>query len=384
MKAYKVELKPTQSQKETLNQTFGNCRWVYNAFLAHNQKERELGNKFVTGYHYSKFLNNSEDTPEWVKKTSSKATKKAIMDAEKAYKNFFKGLAKFPKWKKKGKSRDSAYLIGTIKTERHRVFLPTLKWVRIKEFGYIPKGAKIKSATVSRTADKYFVSILVDEAPIVYPKPTGDGIGIDLGIKDFAITSANKTYKNINKGGRLRKLEKRLKREQRKLSRKFEAKKRKGGETATESYANIRKQMMKVAKLHMRMTNIRTDYINQVIAEVIKQKPSYVTVEDLNVKGMMKNRHLSKAVAGQKFFEFKTKLIHKAKEHGIEVREVARNYPSSQLCSACGIKFDPEVQGERWSLKIRDWECKHCNTHHDRDLNASFNLKQAFGYKVLT
>ncbi|WP_279510854.1 RNA-guided endonuclease InsQ/TnpB family protein, partial [Clostridium perfringens] len=204
-----------------------------------------------------------------------------------------------------------------------------------------------------------------------------EGLGIDLGIKEFAVCSDGIKFKNINKTSIIKKVEKKLKREQRKLSRKYESlkirnKKEKGGNVTRQ---NIQKQIVKVQKLHQRLTNIRTDYINKIVSSIIKQKPSYITIEDLNVKGMMKNKHLSKAIASQKFFEFKTKLMSKCKQNDVELRIVDRFYPSSKTCSQCGeIKKD---------LKLSDrvYKCS-CGFVIDRDLNASINLRNAKEYKI--
>ena len=272
------------------------------------------------------------------------------------------------------------YLIKNNKTdwtlERHRVKIPTLGWVRLKEFGYLPINSIVKSGTVSKKADRYYVSILVEEKDIEVYKPTNEGIGIDLGIKDFAICSDGAKFKNVNKTSTVKKIEKKLKRDQRKLSRKYESLKiRNKKEKGEATHQNIQKQVSKVQKLHQRLTNIRTDYINKTVSSIVKQKPSYITIEDLNVSGMMKNKHLSKVVAGQKFFEFRTKLTTKCKENNIELRIVDRFYPSSKTCSSCGeIKKDLK-------LKDRVYKC-NCGLTIDRDLNASMNLKNAKKYKI--
>ena len=200
---------------------------------------------------------------------------------------------------------------------------------------------------------------------------SNEGIGIDLGLKDFATVSNGKTYKNINKSAKLKKLEKQLIREQRSLSRKYENSQK--GESTQR--ANIQKQKLKVQKLHHRIDNIRTDYINKTIAEIVKTKPSYITIEDLNVKGMMKNRHLSKAVASQKFYEFRIKLQAKCTENGIELRVADRWYPSSKTCHCC--------KNIRKDLKLSDriFKCD-CGYIEDRDLNAALNLRDAMTYKV--
>ncbi|MFR8980367.1 RNA-guided endonuclease InsQ/TnpB family protein [Catenibacterium sp.] len=213
--------------------------------------------------------------------------------------------------------------------ERHRIKIPSLGWARIKEKGYIPTtkdGCVIKSGHVSIKADRYYVSVLIEIPDKRIASNSSEGIGIDLGLKDFAIVSNGKAYKNINKSAKLKKLEKKLIREQRSLSRKYENIKK--GESTQKR--NIQKQRLKIQKLHHRIDNIRTDYINKIIAEIVKTKPSHITIEDLNVSGMMKNRHLSKAVASQKFYEFKTNIEAKCKENGIEQRTVGRWFPSSK------------------------------------------------------
>ena len=229
----------------------------------------------------------------------------------------------------------------------------------------------IRSGTVSVKAGRFYVSVLVEIPDVNINNNLNEGIGIDLGLKDFAIISNGKTYRNINKSAGLKKLEKQLIREQRSLSRKYENLKK--GESTQR--ANIQKQKLKVQKLHHKMDNIRTDYINKTIAEIVKTKPSYITIEDLNVNGMMKNRHLSKAVASQKFYEFRTKLQIKCNENGIELRVVDRWYPSSKTCHCCGtVKKD---------LKLSDriFKCS-CGYVEDRDLNAALNLRDAITYEV--
>ena len=386
LKSYKTEINPTQEQIQKINRTIGTCRFVYNFYLAHNREIYEKEKKFVSGMDFQKWLNNEfiSNNPnyKWMKEVYSKSVKKSIMNADVAFKRFFKGQSKFPRFKKKGKSDVKMYFVKNNPKdcfcERHRINIPTLGWVRIKEKGYIPttkSESVIKSGTVSIKAGRYYVSVLVEEQENEKPQLNDFGLGIDLGVKDFAVVSNGKTYKNINKTAKLKKLEKQLKREQRCLSRKYEdlknAQKKKGEATRQ----NIQKQVLKVQKLHHRIDSIRTDYMNKTIAEIVKTKPSYIVIEDLNVKGMMKNRHLSKAVASQKFYEFRTKLEAKCKELGIELRIVDRWYPSSKLCHNCGcIKTD---------LKLSDrvYKCE-CGYHNDRDFNASLNLRDAKTYKI--
>ena len=291
--------------------------------------------------------------------------------------DFLNIKAAFPNFKKKGKSDVKMYFVKNnpkdCRCERHRLNIPTLGWVRIKEKGYIPTtkdGWKIRSDTISVKAGRYYVSVLVEIPDIKITNNSNDGIGIDLGLKDFAITSNGKAYKNINKSAKIKKLEKKLRREQRCLSRKYENLKK--GESTQK---NIQKQKLKVQRLHHRIYNIRTDYINKSIAEIVKTKPSYITIEDLNVSGMMKNRHLSKAIASQKFHEFRTKLKAKCNQNGIELRVVDKWFPSSKICHCCGtIKKD---------LKLSDriYRC-NCGYTNDRDLNAALNLRDALTYEI--
>ena len=382
LKSFKTEINPTSEQKVKINKTIGTCRYIYNFYLSHNKTLYDKGEKFMSGKSFSVWINNEYITnnPDkgWIKEVSSKSVKKSIEDGYIAFKRFFKNQSGFPKFKKKGKSDVKMYFVKNNPTdcrcERHRINIPTLGWVRLKEKGYIPTskdGWVIKSGTVSIKAGRYYVSVLIEVPDTEIANNSNEGIGIDLGLKDFAIVSNGKTYKNINKSARLKKLEKQLHREQRCLSRKYENLK-KGGVTQR---ANIQKQKLKVQKLHQKMENIRADYINKTIAEIVKTKPSYITIEDLNVKGMMKNRYLSKAVASQKFYEFRTKLKNKCDENGIELRVVDKMYPSSKLCHCCGaIKKD---------LKLSDriYKCD-CGYMADRDYNASLNLRDAITYTI--
>ena len=382
LKSFKTEINPTQEQKSRINRTIGTCRYVYNFYLAYNKELHDNGEKFMTGKRFSVWLNNEyiPNHPDkvWIRDAYSKAVKKSIEDGCTAFTRFFQHQSAFPNFKKKGRSDVKMYFVKNnpkdCACERHRIKIPTLGWVRLKEKGYIPTtkdGWKIISGTVSIKADRYYVSVLVEIPDPQAVNNRNDGIGIDLGVKDFAILSNGKTYKNINKSARLKKLEKQLRREQRCLSRKYENLKK--GEVTQR--ANIQKQKLKVQKLHHKIDNIRTDYINKIIAEIVKTKPSYITIEDLNVSGMMKNRHLSKAVASQKFYGFRSRLKAKCDANGIELRVVDRFYPSSKLCHCCGrIKKD---------LKISDriYRCA-CGYVEDRDFNASLNLRDAVTYEV--
>ncbi len=382
LKSFKTEINPTDEQKVRIRKTIGTCRFIYNFYLAHNKELYESGKKFMSSSQFRVWLNNeylpSHPEYSWIKEAYSKSVTQAVNNGQTAFKNFFNHKSAFPKFKKKGRSDVKMYFVRNnpkdCLCERHRIKIPSLGWVRIKEKGYIPTtkdGYVIKSGHVSIKGDRYYVSVLIEIPDRRTVNNSSEGIGIDLGLKDFAIVSNGKTYKNINKSAKLKKLEKKLIREQRSLSRKYENIKK--GEPTQKK--NIQKQRLKIQKLHHRIDNIRTDYINKTIAEIVKTKPSHITIEDLNVSGMMKNRHLSKAVASQKFYEFKTKLLAKCKENGIELRIVDRWFPSSKTCHCCkSIKKD---------LKLSDriFRCD-CGYIEDRDFNAALNLRDATTYEV--
>lgn len=385
LKSYKIEIKPTEKQTDKINQTIGVCRFIYNFYIAHNKEIYKNGGKFVSGMYFSKWLNNefipNNQSYLWIKEVSSKAVKQSIMNGEKAFKKFFKKETGFPKFKKKNKSNIGIYLPKNNKTdftvERHRLKIPTLGFVRLKEYGYLPINSIIKSGTITKKCDRYYISVLVEEELKENNQQYSYGIGIDLGIKEFATISDERVFKNINKTHKVKKLKKSLKREQRKLSRKYESlktrNKKEGGNVTRQ---NIQKQVLKVQKLHNKLTNIRTDYLNKTVNELVKTKPEFINIEDLNVSGMMKNRHLSKAIAEQKFYEFRNKLINKCHQNNIEVRLSNRFYASSKTCSQCGsIKKDLK-------LSDRTYICEECGTIIDRDLNAAINLRDNKIYKI--
>ena len=392
LKAFKTEIKPTNQQKIKIEQSIGVCRYLYNSYVAKNIelynefKEEKIDKKdaFMSANSFDKYINNEVKVLEdfsFINTGGSKARKKAICDAETSFKRFFKGLGGFPRFKKKKNQDVSIYFPKSNKTDwkidRHRLNIPTLKWVRLKEFGYIPTSGIVRSGTVSKKAGRYFVSVLIEVKEIINDKPYSCGIGIDLGIKDTLIASNTMKFKNINKTSNVRRLERKLKKEQRTLSRKYESLKlRKNKEKGEATRQNIQKQIAKVQRYHQRLTNIRNDYNNKIVAELVKIKPVFITIEDLNISGMMKNRHLSKAIAKQKLYDLTTKLISKAKQNGIEIRQVSRWFPSSKLCNSCGnIKSD---------LKLSDrmYKCE-CGYVCDRDLQASYNLRDCKEYKII-
>lgn len=390
MKAYKTEIKPNKKQIELIHQTFGNTRYVYNQFIKLNLKRIEEKQSIISGYDYSKMINNDPNRSDWLTKSPSKAIKQAIMNGNKAILDFLNGNKGEPNLKKKTKD-NSFYLIGTIKVERHRIYLPKLKWVRLKEFGYIPKN--VKSVTVSMKNGRYYVSCLVHETKDERIPTSGQGIGIDFGLKDQFITK-NEKIPSINKSIKIKKLEKKLKQKQRALSRKYENNmtnkvyyktgKKKGQLKSFDwirplyECKNINKQRLAVNKLYERIARIRNDYNQKALQSILKQKPSFVVIEDLNVKGLMKNKHLSKSISEAQWYMSRLFLTQQCEKLGIELRLAPRFYPSSKLCSKCGYK------NKDLKLKDRSWTCPECNVFHDRDINASINLEQCENYTVLT
>lgn len=396
-KAFKTEIAPTPEQAKKIIRSLDICRFLYNQYIAYNKKCYQMYQRgfldshqksFASAIDFDKYVNHTlkKELP-WINECGSKARKKTLVNAETAFKRFFDGLAGFPRFKKKSRYDVKLYFPRNHKSDwriwRHKLMIPTLKQVRLKEYGYLPVGFAVTCGTVSYEAGRFYVSVVVDvdekskynnDLEAFY-RPDGEGVGIDLGIKDLAIVSDGRTFKNINKSSKVRRLEKRLRRMQRQLSRKYEFRKKKGGISDAAS-ANIDKQKLKVQRLYKRIQNIRKDHENKTIHEIVKQKPRFITVEDLNIKGMMKNRHLAKAVAAERFYSFLSKLKRKTEIIGIEMRVVDMFYPSSKTCHACGYIY------KNLKLKDRVYSCPKCGYTADRDFNASLNLRDAKEYRI--
>ena len=390
MKAYKTEIYPTKDQIKLIHQTCGNVRYIYNQYIATNFERLDKNEPIIWGYEYSKMINHDPTIPSWLKTVSSKALKQAIMNADGALRAYLKGNKGKPCFKKKSKN-NSFYLIQGIKVERHRIFLPTLKWVRLKEYGYIPND--ITSVTVSVKNGRYYISCLSKTETDEHVATSGEGIGIDFGLKDQFITK-DQTIPSINKSKQICKLEKKLRQKQRSLSRRYEnnmtnkvyyksgAKK---GQLKSFKWKrplheckNLQKQQLVVNKLHERLSRIRTDYNQKALQSILKRKPSFIVIEDLNVKGLMKNKHLSKAISKAQWYQSRLFLQQQCEKLGIELRLAPRFYPSSKLCSNCGYK------NKNLKLKDRSWECPDCHVIHNRDENAAINLEKCVDYTVLT
>lgn len=378
IKSIKVMLIPNNIQNSKMFQYANAARFAYNWTIAREKENYEKGGKFLSDSELRKEFTKLRNSDEyvWLQNISSNVTKQAIKDACIAYENFFKGLSKYPMFKSKKKSKPKFYQDNVkIKfTNTHVKFekiasskkpnKQKLNWVRLAEHGRIPTNAKYMNPRISFDGLNWWISVCI-ETPNCKETLSNEGIGIDLGIKDLAICSDGNKYRNINKSQSVKKLEKRKRRLQRSVSRKYEQNKKKEKYYKT---CNIVKNEKLLLKVNHRLTNIRKNYLNQSTSEIVNRKPRFICIEDLNVSGMMKNRHLAKAIQNQGFFEFRRQLEYKCNDKGIQLIIADRFYPSSKLCSCCGrIKKDLK-------LSDRTYRCD-CGNVIDRDFQASLNLK---------
>lgn len=386
---YQTEIKPTENQAWLIDRHIGASRWAYNLFLDINQQRHEMGYYYMNAYTFSKWFNNDylEANPDdsWITDMYAKSTKQAFIDADTAMKRFFKKQSRYPHFRSYKRGQGSYYFVKNSKTQiiacqRHRIKLPKLGWVRLKEFGYIPTDSEhfvIKQGRIKFKAGRYYLTCLVEQAELPKFELTGEPIGIDLGLKEFAILNDGTLYHNQNKSSRVRRIRKHLRRLQRKLSRQYlalKARRQKEGKSATD--LNLAKTQLKVQRLYQRLTNIQSDYQNKIIAAVVRTKPQWVALEDLNVKGMMKNRHLAKAVAQEGFYNFRVKLIAKCQQLGIPVHLVNRFEPTSKTCHHCGLKKAD------LSLADRVYKCPNCHYVEDRDINAALNIRDTENFEL--
>ena len=374
---------PNNVQQTKMFQYAGASRFAFNWALAKEKENYENGGKFISDNElrkeFTKIRNSDEYT--WLLNVSNNVTKQAIKDACTAYKNFFKGLQRHPRFKSKKKSMPKFYQDNVkikfsnthVKFEgfssSRKANKQKLNWVRLAEHGRIPTDAKYMNPRISFDGLNWWLSVCV-EFPNCKEKLNNDGIGIDLGIKDLAICSDGNTYKNINKTQMVKKLEKSKRRLQRSVSRKYEQNKEKGKYCKTK---NVIKKEKLLLKVNHRIVNIRKNYLHQTTSEIVNRKPRFICIEDLNVRGMMKNKHLSKAVQNQGFFEFRKQLEYKCNDKGVQIIIADRFYPSSKLCSCCG-KIKKNLK-----LSDRTYRCE-CGNVIDRDFQASLNLR-AYGEK---
>ncbi|KDR96721.1 putative transposase [Peptoclostridium litorale DSM 5388] len=363
----KVRLRPTEGQEQSLWQSAGTARFIYNWTLARQEENYANGGKFISNNDLRKEITQlKRNELSWLKEVSNNVAKQAVKDACDTYKKFFKGLCDKPKFKSRKKSKPSFYNDNEkLKVKESAVLIEKVGWVKVKK-NAIPMSLKYSNPRVSFHGKYWFISVGIEkEQPKL--ELTGESIGIDVGIKDLAICSNGMKFKNINKTQSVKKLEKRLRRLQRRVSCKY-LKNKNGGTFA--KTCNIIKIEREIRLLHRRLANIRSNHNHQATNAIVKTKPSRVVMETLNIKGMMKNKHLSKAIMQQCLHEFKRQIKYKCAFSGIEFVEADRWYPSSKTCSGCGhIKA-------KLSLSERTYVCEECGSVIDRDLNASINLSR--------
>ena len=365
--AMKIRILPNTEQEQQLWKSAHTARFIYNWTLARQEENYKNGGKFINDGELRKEITLIKQTEEykWLNEVSNNVAKQAVKDSCNAYKSFFKGLADKPRFKSKRKSKPSFYNDNIkFKVKSNMVLIEKVGWIKTSE--QIPIGVKYSNPRVSFDGKYWCVSIGIETKQRVV-KLTDESIGIDIGIKDLAICSNGMTFKNINKTRLVKNLEKRLRRLQRKISRKYKLNKEGRKFVKTSNIIKLEKQ---IRLLHRKLSNIRNNHIHQATTKIVKTKPSRVVMETLNIKGMMKNKHLSKAIAQQGLYEFKKQLQYKCELYGIEFVEADKWYPSSKTCSECGhLKT-------KLSLSERTYICEECGSVIDRDYNASINLSR--------
>lgn len=364
--AKKVRLYPSEIQEQKLWQSVGTARFIYNWTLAKQEENYKNGGKFIPDGTLRKEITQlKKNELNWLSDVSNNVAKQAVKDACDAYKRFFKGLSGKPRFKTKKRSKKSFYNDNVkLKVKDNKlVNIEKIGWIKTNE--QLPIGVKYSNPRISYDNKYWYISVGIEQEEN-QEELTDISLGIDLGVKDLAICSDGTVYKNINKTYIVRKIEKRLKRLQKQVSRKYEKNKKGKEYVKTKNIIKLEKQIQQV---HRRLANIRNNYLHQTTTNIVKTKPYRVVIEDLAVSNMMKNKHLSDAIRKQGFYEFKRQLEYKCKFRGIELVVADRFYPSSKTCSHCGeIKKDLK-------LKDRVYKCR-CGFTIDRDLNASINLSK--------
>lgn len=369
----KVRLSPTKEQEQKLWQSVGTARFIYNWTLSKQEENYTFkdtsknGGKFISDNDLRKELTILKKTElKWLKEVSNNVSKQAVKDGCEAYIKFFKGLSDKPKFKSRRRSKPSFYNdTAKLKVKESSVLIEKVGWITIKK-NSLPMNCKYTNPRISYDGKYWFISVGVEkELPVV--QLTNEVIGIDVGIKTLATCSNGMTFKNINKTKRVKNINKTLKRKQRQCSRKYE-KNKKGKEFVKTK--NIAKLENQIKLLHRKLANIRSNHNHQATNMIVKAKPSRVVMETLNIKGMMKNKHLSASIAQQGLYELKRQMRYKCEFNGIKFVEADKWYPSSKICSECGhIK-------SKLSLSERTYICEECGCVIDRDYNASINLSR--------
>lgn len=391
LRAIKIRLWPTPEQETLFWKSAGTARWAYNFYLS--EKERVYheylnngmnGKKDISGCEIRKYINNvlKKTTHKWLSEVGSNVMKQGVRDAEEAYRRYFKGLSGKPKIKSRRRSKISFYVnYYSLKRVQGGFHGEKLGFVRTSQpLPKIRKGQKYSNPRISHDGKYWYLSVGYEAKEEPKPELNGIRLGIDLGVKDLAILSDGRVFKNINKTHEVRRLKKKLRREQRKASRRlrqniksYDKNRHPIWKRPLKECRNVERQNKKIKLLYKRINDIRTNYLHQTTSAIVKTKPSRIVMETLNVKGMLKNHHLSKAVAEENFYDFKRQMRYKCEALGIELIEADRFYPSSKTCSRCGhIKRDLK-------LKDRTYICPECGLVMDRDLNAAINLAN---YKV--
>jgi putative transposase len=377
---------PNNVQQTKMFQTAGCVRFAYNWTIAYEQQNYESGGKFISDVDLRRIFTQMKHQEEyaWLNSVSNDTLKQSIKDACLAYKRFFQGNAKYPRFKSKHQAKLSFYVdTDMIEISETHVKLEKIadskrknrakaNWVRLAEHNRIPTNAKYSNPRVTFDGLHWWLSVGVD-VPNSADTPTNQGIGIDLGVKDLAICSDGYTYKNINKSRKMKKLARKKRRLQRKVSKRYQNNRKGGRYIKTRNIIKSEKQLLRVSR---KLTNIRQNYIHQTTSGIVSRKPKFVVLEDLNVYGMMKNRHLAKAVQDQGFYEFRRQIEYKCTWNNILLIIADRFFPSSKTCSCCGaIKRD-------LTLKDRVFICPECGFTIDRDLQAAINLAK-YGEKQI-
>lgn len=375
IKSYKIRLYPTKEQEAMMWKHIGACRYIWNYMLAYQQEQRANGEKYLSAFDMSNLLSplKNDGQHEWLKEVSSISLVNICHDLDEAYYRFFKRISRFPKFKSRKHSKaaypvraDDLRFINDRKVHVSKIGNIKYKTDFVLSYG---RGHRFKNPRISNVNGKWMLSFGMEsesQAPVL----TDISMGIDLGVKDLAIAEfygTKITYRNINKTLKMKRLEKQMRHLKRSISRKYEQNRKGNAYVKTN---NITRSEERLRKMYARMTNMRMNYIHQTTHDLMSLLPKRVVMEDLNVIGMMKNRHLSKAIQEQCFAEFIRQMQYKCEWNGIEFIQVDRFYPSSKTCSCCGaIKHD---------LRLRDrvYVCAECGAEIDRDYNAAINLSR--------